>query len=289
MIRRAAIILVALTLNPVVLRAQSTVFTIDVPSADIHQGPSTVNPVIGHAARGMVLTVSRNLGSWVRVQWPDAEDGVAYVHVTSGHIGPLTGALPAANASKPSSTATPAARTVPPPIPSSGREPVERRDPINVTPASHIFGVGGLVGSVDNFGATARAWHGDRIAVQVGITRNAFGSDVAVGRVTSVQFEPGVVYGLFDHVSDYVWIRPYVGTVLSFDHQTLNVSAPIAQATSSDNSVGFRMFGGAEFMFAAAPRFGLSADLGYRRLSTPFAGFEPGPLTATIGGHWYIK
>jgi hypothetical protein len=104
-----------------------------------------------------------------------------------------------------------------------------------------------------------------------------------------VQFEPGVVYGLFDHVSDYVWVRPYVGTVLSFNHETLSVTAPVAVQSSSDNSVGFRLFGGAELMFASAPRFGLTADLGYRRQPSPFAGFEPGRLSATIGGHWYIK
>ena len=63
MLRRAAIIVVALTLNPILLRAQNVVFTVDAPSADVHRGPSMVNPVIGHVPRGTVLPVSRNLGS----------------------------------------------------------------------------------------------------------------------------------------------------------------------------------------------------------------------------------
>ena len=114
-------------------------------------------------------------------------------------------------------------------------------------------------------------------------------SGVAAGRVTSMQFEPGVVYALFDRVSDYVWIRPYVGSVVSFRQQTLSVAAPLAVGTASDNSVGFRVFGGGELTFASVPRFGLSADLGYRRVPTPFPGFEAGPLSVSIAGHWYVK
>ena len=295
MIRRAAIIVVALTLNPILLRAQNVVFTVDAPSADVHRGPSMVNPVIGHVPRGTVLPVSRNLGSWVRVPWRAGEDGFAYVHISSGHIGPLKSAAVAAKTPERSSPATPTARTIPPPAPPppapppQQRLPVERPAPATVIPASHTFGVGGLAGSVDNFGATARAWHGNRIGIQFGVMRDAIGSSVAPGRVTSMQVEPGVVYGLFDRVTDYVWIRPYVGSAVNFNHETLNVITPTALPPSTDNGVGLRLFGGAEFMFASAPRFGLTADLGYRRLPTPFAGFEHGPLSATIGGHWYIK
>jgi len=107
--------------------------------------------------------------------------------------------------------------------------------------------------------------------------------------VTSMQFEPGVVYGLFDHVSDYVWIRPYVGSAVSLRHQTLSVAAPVALPSTADNSVGFRVFAGSELTFASIPRFGLSADLGYRRFPTSFPGFEADPLSVSISGHWYIR
>src|SRR5206468_1091778 len=144
-------------------------------------------------------------------------------------------------------------------------------------------------GSMSNFGATARAWRNNRLGIQFGLTRDAMTSGVAAGRVTSMQFEPGVVYALFDHVSDYVWIRPYVGSTVSLRHQTLSVSAPVATEPASDNGVGFRFFGGSELTFASMPRFGLSADLGYRRFPAPFPGFEVDPLSVSIAGHWYVK
>jgi hypothetical protein len=53
--------------------------------------------------------------------------------------------------------------------------------------------------------------------------------------------------------------------------------------------VGFRAFGGAEVTFAGAPRVAVSADIGYRRFSTPFPGFEPSHLTAFVSAHWYVK
>ena len=62
--------------------------------------------------------------------------------------------------------------------------------------------------------------------------------------MTSVQFEPGVVYALFDRANDYVWIRPYVGSVLSFRHETLERHGPVAlnhvgaMASDSASSAG---------------------------------------------------
>jgi hypothetical protein len=290
MIRLAAVVVLALALNPALLRAQDTVLTVNVLSADVHMGPSTVNPIIGHVSRGTVLPVTRNLGSWVKVDWPAAPDGVGYVHVTMGRIGP-------ANADAPRPNASPQAFSAPAPvtttIPRLGRtsvgEQVVPRSQLNVTPASHVFGVGGLIGSMSSFGATARAWRNNRLGIQVGFTRNARTSDIATGRVTSMQFEPGVLYGLFDHVSDYVWIRPYVGSVVSFRHQTLNNAPSVALEPISLSGVGFTAFGGTEVTFASVPRFGLSADIGYRRFRTSFPGFEAEPISVSIAGHWYIK
>jgi hypothetical protein len=42
-------------------------------------------------------------------------------------------------------------------------------------------------------------------------------------------------------------------------------------------------------MFASAPRFGVSADVGYRRLPMSFAGFESNALSVSIAGHWYVR
>jgi hypothetical protein len=292
MIRRAAAVVLALTLNPAPVRAQDTVLTVNVPSADVHKGPSTVTPVIGHVSRGTVLPVSRNLGSWVKVAWPDAQDGIGYVHVTMGRVGPAAAGAPATKTPPRAASApapAPPRTTSPPPTRTSPAKYVRPSSQLKVTPESHIFGVGALAGSTSNFGATARAWRNNRVGIQLGFVRDAMTSDVAAGRVTSIQFEPGVVYALFDRVSDYVWIRPYVGSVVSFRHQTSRVEAPVAADPVTDNGVGFRVFGGSELTFASAPRFGLSVDLGYRRFPTPFPGFEADPLSATIAGHWYIK
>ena len=180
MIRLAAAVVLALTLNPALLRAQDTVLTVNVQSADVHQGPSTVNPVIGHVSRGTVLPVSRNLGSWVKVVWPDAPDGVGYVHVTMGRVGPADADAPRPNASpRASSEFVPVTTTIPRFGRTSVGEQVVPRSQLNVTPASHVFGVGGLVGSMSSVGATARAWRNNRLGIQVGLTRTARTSDIA--------------------------------------------------------------------------------------------------------------
>ncbi|HMF96512.1 MAG TPA: hypothetical protein VKE96_19565 [Vicinamibacterales bacterium] len=292
MTRRAAFILFALALNATIVFGQDTVLTINVPSADVYKGPSNIYPVVGRVSRGAVLHVSRNLGSWVIVAWPGAPDGVGYVHITAGRLSAATAAAAAAPAgnvsSQPASSVPPAsAKVAPPAMRAPAAERLPARRPVAAMPESHLLGVGGLIGSMSTLGVTARAWHANRLGIQVGFTRDALPSDVAPGRVTSMQLEPGVIYSLFDRVSDYVWIRPYVGSAVSFRHQTL--SGVPGGIETAESGVGFRLFGGGELTFASAPRLGVSVDVGYRRFPTPFPGFEPDPLSASIAGHWYIK
>lgn len=283
---RAAAVVLALTLNPALLHAQDVVLTVNVPSAEVHQGPSVATPIIGHVPRGTVLPVARNLGSWVSIAWPEAPDGVGFVHVTRGRLGPPSAGAPSTTMS-PRASATSAGASAPLPARTPVEQQVAPRRHVNVTPASHIIGVGGLVASMNTFGATARTWRNNRIGLQFGFTRDAMTSSVGAGRVTSMQFEPGVVYALLDKVTDYVWIRPYVGSVVSFRHQTLK--SPFELEDVSDNGIGFRMFGGSELTFAALPQFGLSADVGYQRFPTPFPGFESDAVSVSIAGHWYFK
>jgi hypothetical protein len=92
--RSAAAVVLALSLDPALVRAQDTVLTIDVPSADVHKGPSNVTPVIGHIPRGVALPIARNLGSWVEITWRQSPDGFGYVHVSTGRIGsPVAAAI----------------------------------------------------------------------------------------------------------------------------------------------------------------------------------------------------
>jgi hypothetical protein len=302
---RAATLVLALALAPTPLHAQDAVFTVTVPSAEVHAGPSMANPIVGHVSRGTQLPVSRNLGSWVRVSWPGGRDGIGYVHVTMGRIAPANAAArPAATApavTRTPSTAAPAVTRPPataapqvtrPPATEPARptaaRPLPPRSAPNRPPASHIVGVGGLVGLMNSIGGTARVWDGDRLAIQVGVMRDVRTSDVAEGRVTSVQLEPGLVYALFDRVTDYVWFRPYLGSSVGFRHQTFAVAGPLPRSESA-KGIGVRVFAGSELMFASAPRFGLSVDVGYRRFPTPYQGFETEPLSASIAAHWYIK
>jgi hypothetical protein len=296
MIRPLAAAVLALTLAPATLYAQAPVFTVTVASADVHKGPSTVTPVIGHVASGAVLPVSRNLGSWVRIAWPAAPDGVAYVHVTMGR---LSGAAATPSAMPARSTSATAPQTAAVPAPAAApastgqRTPVDGRvgvqGPHGVTTISHVIGIGGLLQSAESFGATGRVWRGERLGLELRVTHNALTSDTAAGRVMSTEFEPRVVYALFDHVSDYFWVRPYVGSGVSFSHQTLKDSSPGALESGSASHVGARLFGGSELTFAGATRLGLSAEVGYRSPETAFAGYEAKRYTVSIAGHWYIR
>jgi hypothetical protein len=304
MTRCVALVILALTLTAAPLHAQNSVFTVTVQSAEVHKGPTTGSPVIGHASRDTVLTVARNLGSWNEVLWPDSPDGVGYVHVTMGRVDAPGAITPAASPSPRPSSARPAARqAAAAPAPAAVRNPAplaptittQRTPPGDLVPSSapqgqsrisHTVGVGGMVGSMSSWGATARWWRDKHLGVQAAFTRDAMTSDVVPGRVTSMQIEPGVVYALFDRVPGYVWIRPYVGSGLSFRRQTLKDG--LAQPMS-DSGFGYRVFGGTELTFAGVTQFGLSAELGYRRQPTPFAGFEPDRFAVAIVGHWYIK
>lgn len=307
---RAAAIVLALALFPATLHAQDVVFSVSVSSADVHMGPSIATPVIGHAPRGTDLTVSRNLGSWVKVQWPDGPDGFGYLHVTTGQLAAPKGNGSVSKAASRSSSTAGASTSLQPasmtpgslaPMSASSQVPMQTAKPARSprervaihqqgsAPITHVMGIGGFFGSMSSFGATTRAWLDNGLGLQIGFSRDTMTSSVAAGRVTSVQLEPAVVYGLFDHVSDYFWIRPYIGAGLSVRHQSLENASPTGTEPASSTGMGYRAFGGSEVTFAGAPRFALSADAGYLHTPTPFTGFEPSKFSVFVLGHWYLK
>ena len=289
MIRRIAAVVLALIINPAFLHAQDTVFTVTVPTASVYKGPSNATPVIGRVSRGTELSVSRNLGGWVKVAWPAGEDGIGYVPMSMGRLGgPEVGATATNVSPRPSSSAAAATTSASAARTSAGQQIPPRGQP-RTTAISHIFGIGASLAPMSGVGATARAWHKNHLGIQVGFMRDTMTSDVAAGRVTSMQFEPAVEYAPFDRVSDYLWFRPYMGSAVSFVHQTLSIASPLARPPVSDSGLGFRMYGGGELTFASMPQFGVSADLGYRHLPAPFAGFKADPLSVSLAGHWYIK
>jgi hypothetical protein len=295
MTRRAAAIVFALTINPALVRAQDAAITVTVPSADVYKAPSNVTPIIGHIPQGSVLPISRNLGSWVRVAWPSAPDGVGYVHVSMGRLGPIrndaasTAAAAAVAAPRTSSAITPLSQTprpvdTPPAPRSHVTDQAIPRVQGSAAPASHTLGVGALVGYTRSVGVTTRAWSSPHIGFQFAVTHNTLTNDFSADRATTTQFEPGFMYGLFDRVTDYVWLRPYVGSTVTVRHVSTSAAVPEA-----NTDTGIRVFGGAEFMFASMPAFGLSADLGYRHFQDPIPGFDISPVTLSIAGHWFIR
>lgn len=293
MMRHAAALAVVLCLGQSWLYAQSTQLVVKTPSASVHKSPSTGSPVIGHAERGAALDVTREVGDWVKVYWPDAEDGVGYVHLSLGSL--TTGSTPAptrtpgAGPSRPS----PSARPV---VADSRLDQGETRSELAASPTvyvatpTHVVGLGGRMGgSTLGFGASARGWTRKRLGVQFDVSRYVLSPTGAPERATSVQFAPSVLYSLPDKVTDYVWMRPYVGGGANFHRQTLTVGAPDAGASVSETKLGYQGFGGAELTFASMPRFALSGDLGYRWSDAPFAGYDLGGVVFSVSAHWYIR
>jgi hypothetical protein len=114
------------------------------------------------------------------------------------------------------------------------------------------------------------------------ISRYSLTSPVAAGQVTTVEIAPSVLYSLPTRVGDYVWLRPYVGGGLNFQHSTQS-------GFGSASKTGFQAFGGGEFTFASAPRLAVSTDVGYRNGNAPYEGFELGDVRVSVAAHWYLK
>lgn len=313
MIRHLAAIALVLSVTPVPLYAQADEahFTVTNSTANVHKSPSTGAPVIGSARSGEVFTVTRELGSWVKISWPAAEDGVGYLHVSWGRLS--HGPLPVVNQSVAPRATQVASRTTTAPRPApqatsststanataqanrAGAQQVQQQ--INSTalastrPTEHLIGIGARMGSTMGYGVSGRAAITEHLGVQLEVSRYAPSSIIAPERMTSVQFAPSVMYSLPDKLTDYVWIRPYVGGGLTMYRHSLNSGIP-GDLAITDNGIGKQLFGGTALAFASAPRFTLSFDYGYRWADAPlapFAGTELAGKGLSVSGHWYVK
>jgi Bacterial SH3 domain len=305
MLRHVVAIAIAVCISPVSLYAQTPVFTIEQPSADVYKGPSTGAPVIGHVSQGTKVTVTRDLGSWVRVTWPSAPDGIGYIHVSNGTLStsaeqprPASAQTTKPVAQRGTTTTTtsarggatparPEPRPDPAPQPAPAAAPSVR--PVYVTPAIHRLGVGAEAGmSAVGFGGSARGWRKNRFGGQLTVTHSTTTSSVTPDEMSSLQFAPSLLYALPDRITDYMWLRPYLGTGVHFTHSSVSSTTP-GVVTPSSNDLGFQAFGGGELTFAAVPQLTVSADLTYRSLGTVFEGFEPSHFGFGISAHWYLK
>lgn len=291
MIRHAAAFAVALCLSPSGAFAQGVTFTVSASSANVYNGPSTGSVVIGQAQRGAVLEITRELGSWVKVVWPRATDGVGYVHVSNGSIArgaPGPGSRPAAATVAAVNGASDRADGG---VQTNAGTPAPQGNAYTyIAPPTHHVGLGGGIGGTTfGVGASARTWTRKRLGVQFAVTRDALTSVASSERVSTLRFAPSVLWLVRDRVSDYVWVRPYVGGGAIFYRSTLTGGALGTGASVSARGLGFQTFGGGEVTFASVPQVAISAELAYRRAGTPFPGFDLSGLGFSVSAHWYVK
>jgi len=292
--RHASVVAIVLGLMPSLAAAQSTDFTVSVQSAAVRKSPSTGSPIVGQAPRGAVLEVTRDIGSWVKVTWPEAPDGIGYVHQSMGKI--------AQRATREERLAATFA-SLPPPEPVdmpllTADQPAASMDmsttrTIYIPPPTHVFGVGGQMtgasGATPGFGFTSRLWSRSRLGVQLDLSQTTMTSTLSPERLRSTQFAPSVIYSLPDYVSDSLWLRPYFGGGAALTRSKLTSGTPEVSAAVTESLFGFRGFGGAEFTIPNMPRFAISADVGYQWSQQPFAGFDLGGVGFALSGHWYVK
>ena len=291
MIRRASAVLIVLVLNATPLFGQgagtpTAELIVKAAAADVHKSPTVASPVISKARAGTVLEIRRNLGSWVEVPWPDAEGGIAFVHVNTGTIARRSPAVASngveAAGAQIAAVAAPATASASANSGMRGGQPVAStqtasRPATYVSLPSHHIGIGALVhGAEPKFGATARTWWKRRLGVQFSASRPQIESSDGQ-LVPSTQLAPSVLYALLDSVTNSVWLRPYIGVGPRFYRANLQ------------NGFGYEAFGGAEATLAAMPQFALSADVGYRWSRPSLNGFEPRQIGFSLSAHWYMK
>jgi Bacterial SH3 domain len=287
----AVALAVCLLSTPAFAQTPNPQFTVSVQSAAVRKSPSTGSAVVGQAPRGTVLEVTRDIGAWVKVTWPDGPDGFGYVHTSMGKMSErLTMEERVAAAFVPTPGAEPAvdlAAIAPSVAPDDSQ--VSTRT-LYVPPPTHLVGLGGqLSGATPGFGFTSRIWSRNRLGVQLDLSRSRMTTSATPERLESTQFAPSVVYAIADHVSDSIWLRPYVGGGGAFVKSTLKSGTPEVTTPVSDSRFTVRTFGGVEVTLPNVPRFAVSADLGYDWSKQPFPGFELGGLGFSVSGHWYVK
>jgi hypothetical protein len=305
MTRMPFAIAAALLVAASTVHAQSTHFTVSAASASVYKAPTNVSPVIGEAKQGATLEVTRDVGSWLKVAWSKAPDGVGYVRKNQGTLGtlgaavPATAAVPAAKQTGAPQAAAPASASVVAPAAAphaaaAQAGPVSRPRPSAAVPTnyvapSHRFGVGGQVGgSAVGAGLSVRGWTtSQKIGVQFDVTHSSMTNDVFFTRMSSTQVGPRVLYAFRDHVSDSTWVRPYLGAGAHMLRASVNDGA--TGLSMSSTKMAAQLFGGAEMTLAAVPRLGLSADVGYQWYQSPFVGYTLDGMMMSVSAHWYLK
>ena len=297
MTRHIAAIVILLCLNGSSLAAQiagsdGVELTVNLASANVHKFPSIASPVIGKAQRGNVLVINRHLGSWVEVAMAEGEGGVAFLHVNAGSI---SGRMPVdpnrvvAPPVRPTSTpassivsATTAAEQMTRPRSTSTSALHRAAKSPHRTGRTHDSDRAGLWCDVQGMVGQSR-WRSIR-GVTPSPRRDRFaGTD----DVHAIRTKRAVLAAKRrDRQFVAASIRGWRRQLQSGERERTGLPAPTG---SSDTSMGYQAFGGAETTLAGLPQFSLSADAGYRRTRSTFAGFDKDRIAIAISGHWYVK
>ena len=265
---------------------QGMALTVSVPSAAVRKSPSVASPIVGQAPRGAVLDVTRDVGSWVKVTWPDAPDGVGYVHESMGTL---------SNRPSREQRLAVAAASLPPPepahVPASASQATHSSAmrTTYVPPPTHRVGLGGQLNATPGFGFSSRIWSRNRFGVQVDLSRSRMSNEFSANRVRSTEFSPSFIYSLPDYVSESFWLRPYAGGGVAMIRSKLYGGVPEVALSESDSTWAYRAFGGAEVTVPGVPRLAVSADLGYQWADVLFGGFDPAGPRFSVSAHWYAK
>jgi opacity protein-like surface antigen len=266
--------------------------TVSVPTAAVRKGPSVASPLVGEARRGAVLEVTRDIGAWVKVTWPDAPDGVGYVHQSMGTL---------SNRPTREQRIAEAVASIPPPeLPAttsatdaSAQVPLTNdmlMRTVYVPPPTLLVGFGGqLAAKTPAFGFSSRLWSRSRLGVQIDLSRSKLTNDLSADRVRSTEFVPSVIYSMPDYVSESFWLRPYVGGGVAMIRSKLYGGVPEVAVSESANKFGYRAFGGAEVTVPGVPRLAVSVDFGYQWAEKMFDSFDPAGPRFSLSGHWYVR
>ena len=251
------------------------------------------SPVVGWVPHGAVLDVTRDVGSWVKVTWPEVPEGVGYVHQSMGTLSNRPSreqrfAMAVASLTPPAPAPVPAPADVPPSV--SQAAVSSAMQPMYVPRPTHRFGLGGqLSAATPGFGFSSRIWSRNRFGVQVDLSRSRMSNDFSEDRVRSTEVVPSVIYSLPDYVSDSFWLRAYAAGGVAMIRSTLYGGVPAVAQSESDSSWGYRAFGGAEVTVPGVPRLAISADVGYQWADVLFDGFDPAGPRFSVSAHWYVK
>jgi hypothetical protein len=294
--RHAAAIVFLILVGTAPIYAQDVTFVVTMPSANIHKAPSTGSAIIGRAQRGTTFAVKRELGSWVSIPWPDAQIGVAYLHVAWGKVSHGIAAQGrGGGGEEPQRPSAPLARpelTLPggPAAELQAGQPPRTNTLLRPAASlpSHAIGLGGRIGTRGvGMAGTGRAWLNGPFGVQIEGSQSTYTSVDAPGELRLLQLAPTIMYSPPDLITNAIWARPYIGGGISLLRSTLSSSPGATEAV--EHMLGSHLTAGVESTWANIPQFTVSADVRRQWARPTVTRLARGGFGAALSVHWYVR